>query len=81
MRRGAEAHLFNVVDFPDEGLPTRPIRGSRGMVEELKKENKWVSRRKSKSTKSVVEVYRSRAFDKFTRELIDKHHSPLNFKR
>ena len=26
------AHLFRVVDLPDEGLPTRPMRGSRGIV-------------------------------------------------
>jgi ferredoxin len=26
------AHLFSVVDFPDEGLPTKPISGSRGMA-------------------------------------------------
>lgn len=23
--------LFSVVDLPDDGLPTRPIRGSRGI--------------------------------------------------
>ena len=26
------AHLFRVVLFPEDGLPTRPIRGSRGMT-------------------------------------------------
>lgn len=26
------AHLFSIVDFPDEGLPTRPMSGSRGIV-------------------------------------------------
>lgn len=26
-----EKYLFNVVDFPDEGLPTSPINGSRGI--------------------------------------------------
>ena len=25
-------YLFKVVDLPDEGLPTRPINGSRGMM-------------------------------------------------
>jgi hypothetical protein len=25
-------YLFNVVDFPDEGLPTRAMRGSRGIL-------------------------------------------------
>lgn len=30
----ASVKLFNVVLFPDEGLPTRPMRGSRGMVSE-----------------------------------------------
>jgi hypothetical protein len=25
------ADLFSVVDLPEEGLPTRPIRGSRGI--------------------------------------------------
>ena len=29
---GLETCLFNVVDLPEEGLPTRPIRGSRGML-------------------------------------------------
>ena len=24
--------LFRVVDFPEDGLPTRPIRGSRGIL-------------------------------------------------
>lgn len=28
-------HLFNVVDLPDEGLPTKPMRGSRGMIDHL----------------------------------------------
>lgn len=26
------ANLLSVVDFPDEGLPTSPIKGSRGIV-------------------------------------------------
>jgi hypothetical protein len=26
-----ESYLFSVVDLPDDGLPTSPIRGSRGM--------------------------------------------------
>lgn len=30
----AMAYLFKVVDFPDDGLPTRPINGSRGIIEE-----------------------------------------------
>lgn len=30
---GGGAHLLSVVDLPDEGLPTRPIRGSRGIVQ------------------------------------------------
>ena len=28
----ASVRLFNVVLLPEEGFPTRPIRGSRGMV-------------------------------------------------
>lgn len=28
----ASVRLFRVVDLPAEGLPTRPIRGSRGIV-------------------------------------------------
>jgi hypothetical protein len=32
------AHLLRVVDFPDDGLPTRPIRGSRGMMDRLVQE-------------------------------------------
>jgi hypothetical protein len=28
----ASVREFSVVDLPEEGLPTRPIRGSRGMV-------------------------------------------------
>lgn len=35
-RRGREVaestDLFSVVDFPEEGLPTSPIRQSRGMI-------------------------------------------------
>ena len=27
----ASVRLFSVVDFPDEGFPTRPMRGSRGI--------------------------------------------------
>ena len=33
-KRRGRAHLLSVVDFPDEGLPTRPIRGSRGIMDE-----------------------------------------------
>lgn len=33
--RGIVVHLFNVVDLPDEGLPTKPMRGSRGMIDHL----------------------------------------------
>jgi hypothetical protein len=33
---GACAHLFRVVDLPDEGLPTRPMSGSRGMLDDVK---------------------------------------------
>lgn len=29
----ASVSELSVVDFPEDGLPTRPIRGSRGMVE------------------------------------------------
>jgi hypothetical protein len=31
----ASVKLFSVVLFPDEGLPTKPIKGSRGMVSAL----------------------------------------------
>jgi hypothetical protein len=31
----SRCHLLSVVDFPDEGLPTKPIKGSRGMVVEV----------------------------------------------
>lgn len=31
---GVFAHLLSVVDLPDEGLPTRAINGSRGILEE-----------------------------------------------
>lgn len=31
-RKRQAPHLFNVVDLPDEGLPTRPISGSRGIL-------------------------------------------------
>lgn len=31
----ASVKLFNVVDLPDEGLPTKPMRGSRGMIDHL----------------------------------------------
>jgi len=27
-----DGYLFNVVDLPDDGLPTRPMRGSRGIL-------------------------------------------------
>jgi hypothetical protein len=30
------AHLFRVVDLPDDGLPTRPISGSRGIFNQSK---------------------------------------------
>jgi len=29
---GELANLFSIVDLPDEGLPTRPIKGSRGIA-------------------------------------------------
>ena len=32
----ASVKLLSVVLFPDEGLPTRPINGSRGMVSALR---------------------------------------------
>jgi len=35
-----ETYLFNVVDLPEEGLPTRPIRGSRGMLWEVVERSK-----------------------------------------
>lgn len=40
-------HLFRVVDLPDEGLPTRPMSGSRGIADVCKRKNKetWVSTR------------------------------------
>jgi hypothetical protein len=28
----ASVRLFRVVDLPDEGLPTKPIKGSRGIL-------------------------------------------------
>ena len=31
IQRTMPANLFKVVDFPDEGLPTSPINGSRGI--------------------------------------------------
>jgi hypothetical protein len=30
-------HLLSVVDLPDDGLPTRPIRGSRGIGVQAKR--------------------------------------------
>lgn len=27
-----DEHLFSVVDLPDDGLPTKPMSGSRGMI-------------------------------------------------
>lgn len=36
----ASVKLFNVVDLPEEGFPTRPIRGSRGII---LKEEAWYS--------------------------------------
>lgn len=38
-RRGdwcIKTHLFSVVDFPEEGLPTRPINGSRGILDNVR---------------------------------------------
>lgn len=32
----ASVRLFNVVDLPEEGFPTRPIRGSRGIIPKKK---------------------------------------------
>jgi hypothetical protein len=34
---GVSSHLFNVVDFPEDGFPTRPIRGSLGMSTAVRK--------------------------------------------
>ena len=34
------AHLLRVVDFPEEGLPTSPINGSRGIMDNCEKEGK-----------------------------------------
>jgi hypothetical protein len=31
----ARTYLFNVVDFPEEGFPTSPISGSRGIESAL----------------------------------------------
>lgn len=35
VKKEACAHLLSVVDLPDDGLPTRPINGSRGMAARL----------------------------------------------
>ena len=32
IRREDMIHLFKVVDFPEDGLPTSPMRGSRGIL-------------------------------------------------
>lgn len=37
---GEGLYLFRVVDFPEEGLPTRPIKGSRGILEKVKSETR-----------------------------------------
>ena len=29
---GSKTYLFKVVDLPDDGLPTKPMRGSRGIT-------------------------------------------------
>jgi hypothetical protein len=34
------AHLLRVVDFPEEGLPTSPINGSRGIMDDYEQEGK-----------------------------------------
>lgn len=39
------AHLFSVVDLPEEGLPTRPISGSRGMSNKRKERRTGYQRR------------------------------------
>jgi hypothetical protein len=44
--RGAVANLLSVVDLPEEGLPTRPIRGSRGMFGGRQKEYQGYQREK-----------------------------------
>jgi hypothetical protein len=41
------AHLFKVVDLPDEGLPTRPMSGSRGMLDDFKERKTGYQRRGS----------------------------------
>lgn len=41
------AHLFRVVDLPDEGLPTRPMRGSRGIFGQGEGKRDWVSKKDS----------------------------------
>jgi hypothetical protein len=33
MSREYLVYLLSVVDFPDDGLPTRPIKGSRGIIQ------------------------------------------------
>jgi hypothetical protein len=35
MQYAARTYLFNVVDFPEEGFPTSPISGSRGIESAL----------------------------------------------
>jgi hypothetical protein len=42
------AHLLRVVDLPDEGLPTRPMRGSRGIVEAMKGIDKIMGKEKGR---------------------------------
>jgi hypothetical protein len=45
-RRRGKTHLLSVVDFPDEGLPTRPMRGSRGImgyVESVRQQEQMVA--------------------------------------
>jgi hypothetical protein len=46
--RGAGvANLLSVVDLPEDGLPTRPMRGSRGMFGGRQKEYQGYQRKKS----------------------------------
>lgn len=44
------AHLFKVVDFPEDGLPTSPIRGSRGMLDI---NDFWIQSLKSTDTQEM----------------------------
>lgn len=45
IRWRGNAHLLSVVDLPDEGLPTRPMRGSRGILENsIQSCDEWTGR-------------------------------------